>query len=160
MAFNDQEEKDVHCFFLCEEIVCFSEKCVVKQLTMETTSMFGMSTGLGEELGPREPSTAPRSSLGPRQCQQHKPGEVCSRWAGILNPAWHSLLQQCPVLARSSCPVSHALPAAATAPGCAWVCLGVPGCPQVSPRSPGWGTLCPALCHRSTKGPWAEGTGQ
>lgn len=45
--------------------------------------------------------------------------------------------------------------------GCSpWVSLSVYGCPQVSPRSPGWGTLYPALvCHGSTKHPWAEGTG-
>lgn len=39
-------------FFLCEEIVCFNEKCVVRQLAMETTSMFRVSMGLGEEPGP------------------------------------------------------------------------------------------------------------
>lgn len=39
-------------FFLCEEVVCFNEKCVVRPLTMETTSMFRVSMGLGEELCP------------------------------------------------------------------------------------------------------------
>lgn len=39
-------------FFLCEEIVCFNEKCVVRQPTMETTSVFRVSMELGEEPGP------------------------------------------------------------------------------------------------------------
>lgn len=39
--------------FLCEEIVCFNEKCVVKQLVMETTFIFRVSAGLGEKPGCR-----------------------------------------------------------------------------------------------------------
>lgn len=37
--------------FLCEEIVYFNEKCVVKQLAMETTFIFRVSVGLGKEPG-------------------------------------------------------------------------------------------------------------
>lgn len=139
-------------FFLWEEIVCFNEKCVVRQLTMKRTSMVRMSTGLGEELGPGA-DRGTWSALGQWQCQQHKPGEVCSRRAGLLNPAWHSLLEQCPgsVLARSSCPCWLCSPSCGRSPH---VSPPVPGCPWVSPRSPGWGTLCPALLweHKESLG--------
>lgn len=51
-------------FFLCEEIVCFNEKCVVRQPTMETTSTFRVSMELGEEPGPGAEWVAQHLHLG------------------------------------------------------------------------------------------------
>lgn len=104
--------------FLCEEIVCFNEKCVVKQLAMETTFIFRVSVGLGEEPGPRGSSRSPSWSAqhhhpnppwdrgrGRRRGQAEAapgerrelraastaPQEKCHGGKSSLNPAWHSL---------------------------------------------------------------------
>lgn len=101
--------------FLCEEIVCFNEKCVVKQLAMETTFSFGVSVGLGEEPGCRGTFCCgcwrgaarhqhPGPPLGRGRCQRRgrgvpgklqaastAPQEKCHGGKSSLNPAWHSL---------------------------------------------------------------------
>lgn len=78
--------------FLCEEIVYFNEKCVVKQLTIETTFKFRVSMGLGEEAAHHGLSW-PRCRPGAAQHQHPSPpwdGAVASGKGGESCSSQHS----------------------------------------------------------------------
>lgn len=97
------KRRNVLFFFFLMWRVCFNEKCVVKQLTMETSFMFRVSRRLGEQAGCRGfPSS--------HRCPRRRPGSSRARgWLrcqlqGVQGPSPGPALCSSCVLAPSRCP--------------------------------------------------------
>lgn len=75
------KRRNVLFFFFLMWRVCFNEKCVVKQLTMETSFMFRVSTRQGEQAGRC-------GCLGSQRCPRRRPGAGCgASCRGSRDPA-------------------------------------------------------------------------
>lgn len=145
MAFNDQEEKCSFFFFLMWR-VCFNEKCVVKQLTMETSFMFRVSTRQGEQAGRC-------SCLGSQRCPRRRPGAGCgASCRGSRDPA-QILPSARAVLAPSRCPErGHSAVRRRSSESFggevkgSWAVTSVPGGAAVTPGAAAATVLCPRAC--------------